>query len=87
MKCAIDIQSYNSILQEERVYTFLDGLDDRLDHVQSDVLRLQPFPSIEQAYTVTSLKPEVLCLPLTTRQPTKIPVIVAQPDITSIASL
>jgi len=28
MKCAIDIQSYNSILQEERVYTFLDGLDD-----------------------------------------------------------
>ncbi|KAJ8622383.1 hypothetical protein MRB53_030912 [Persea americana] len=50
MKCAIDIQSYNSILQEERVYTFLDGLDDRLDHVRSDVLRLQPFPSIEQAY-------------------------------------
>uniref|UniRef100_A0A2N9FXX4 Integrase catalytic domain-containing protein n=1 Tax=Fagus sylvatica TaxID=28930 RepID=A0A2N9FXX4_FAGSY len=32
MKCADDIQSYNSILQEERVYTFLDGLDDRLDH-------------------------------------------------------
>ena len=50
MKCAIDIQSYNSILQEERVYTFLDGLDDRLDHVRSDVLRLKPFPSIEQAY-------------------------------------
>lgn len=50
MKCAIDIKSYNSILQEERVYTFLDGLDDRLDHVRSDVLRLKPFPSIEQAY-------------------------------------
>ena len=50
MKCAIDIQSYNSMLQEERVYTFLDGLDDRLDLVRSDVLLLKPFPSIEQAY-------------------------------------
>ena len=50
MKCVIDIKSYNSMLQEERVYIFLDGLDDRLDLVQSDVLRLKPFPSIEQAY-------------------------------------
>ena len=50
MACAIDIQNYHSILQEERVYTFLDELDDRLDHVQSDVLRLQPFLSIEQTY-------------------------------------
>ncbi|KAK8951274.1 hypothetical protein KSP39_PZI003194 [Platanthera zijinensis] len=50
MKCAINIQNYNSMTQEERVYTFLDGLDDRLDHVRSDVLRLRPFPSIEQAY-------------------------------------
>ena len=29
---------------------FLDGLDDRLDHVRSDVLRMKPFPSIKQAY-------------------------------------
>ena len=50
MSCAIDIQNYHSLLQEERVYTFLDGLDDRLDHVRSDVLCLKPFPSIEQAY-------------------------------------
>ena len=50
LKCSIDIQSYNSMLQEERVYIFLDGLADRLDHVRSDVLRLKPFPSIEQAY-------------------------------------
>ena len=28
MECAADIQKYNSILQEERVYIFLDGLDD-----------------------------------------------------------
>ena len=50
MACAIDIQNYHFILQEERVYTFLDGLDDRLDHVRSYVLLLQPFSSIEQAY-------------------------------------
>ena len=28
MKCAEDIQCYNTLLQEERVYIFLDGLDD-----------------------------------------------------------
>ena len=50
MAYAIDIQKYHSILQEEQVYTFLDGLDERLDHVRSDVLRLQSFPSIEQTY-------------------------------------
>ena len=50
MKCAIDIKSYNSMLQEERVYIFIHKLDDRLDLVRSNVLRLKPFPSIEQAY-------------------------------------
>ena len=32
------------------MYTFLDGFDDKLDHIQSDVLHLQPFPTIDQAY-------------------------------------
>ena len=50
MECAIDIQKYNSILQEDRVYTFLDGLDDRLDKTRSDVLQIKPFPTVEQAY-------------------------------------
>jgi hypothetical protein len=50
MEYTTDIQRYNSILQKERVYMFLDGLDDRLDHVRSDILRMKPFPSIEQAY-------------------------------------
>lgn len=50
MECALDIQQYNSLLQEERVYVFLDGLDDRLDNIRSDVLQLKPFPTIEQAY-------------------------------------
>ena len=50
MECASDIQKYNSILQEDRVYIFLDGLDDRLDKTRSDVLQLKPFPTVEQAY-------------------------------------
>ena len=50
MECDIDIQKYNSILQEDRVYTFLDGLDDRLDKIRVDVLQIQPFPTVEQAY-------------------------------------
>ena len=50
MVCVHDIQKYNTLLQEDRVYTFLDGLDDRLDKIRSDVLQLKPFPSVEQAY-------------------------------------
>jgi hypothetical protein len=50
MKCEVDIQKYNSIIQEDKVYTFLDGLDDCLDKIRADVLQLHPFPTIEQAY-------------------------------------
>ena len=50
MECATDIHHYNNLLQEDRIYTFLDGLDDRLDNIRSDVLQMSPFPSIDQAY-------------------------------------
>lgn len=50
MECPKDIQKFNSLLQEERVYIFLDGLNDRLDNIRSDILQLKPFPTIEQAY-------------------------------------
>ncbi|KAK2969271.1 hypothetical protein RJ640_021990 [Escallonia rubra] len=50
MKCESDIEKYNSVLQEDGVYTFLDGLDDQLDKIQVDVLQLKPFPTVEQAY-------------------------------------
>lgn len=49
MECTVNIQHYNTLLQEERVYTFLDGLDDRLDKIRTDVLQLHPFPSVELA--------------------------------------
>lgn len=48
MEYATDIHHYNNLLQEDRVYTFLDGLDDRLDNIRSDVVQIRPFPSIEK---------------------------------------
>ena len=38
------------MLQEDRVYTFFYGLDDKLDNIRSDVLQLKPLPTVEQAY-------------------------------------
>ena len=38
MLCDADIQRYNLILQEDKVYTFLDRLDDCLDKIRVDVL-------------------------------------------------
>ncbi|KAI4305005.1 hypothetical protein L6164_028397 [Bauhinia variegata] len=50
MECPNDIQHYNTLVQEDRVYVFLDRLDDRLDNIRSDVLQMKPFPTMEQAY-------------------------------------
>jgi hypothetical protein len=38
------------MMQEDRVYTFLDGLDDRLDNIRGDILQMKPFPTVKQAY-------------------------------------
>jgi len=43
MECSVDIQHYNRITQEDRVYMFLDGLDDRLDKIHTDVLQMKHF--------------------------------------------
>jgi hypothetical protein len=29
---------YNNVLQKDRVYVFLDGINDKLDNIHSDVL-------------------------------------------------
>ena len=50
MECEVDIHNYNLLFQEDKVYVFLDGLDDRLDKIRGDVLQLHPFPIVEQAY-------------------------------------
>ncbi|XP_022889208.1 uncharacterized protein LOC111404668 [Olea europaea var. sylvestris] len=50
MECATDIQHYNKMVQEDRVYTFLDGHNDHLDSIRNSVLQMKQFLSIEQAY-------------------------------------
>ena len=47
MKCAEDIQIYNFNIQKDQVYIFLDGLDDQLDKIRSDVFQVKPFPTVE----------------------------------------
>ncbi|XP_078153883.1 uncharacterized protein LOC144549006 [Carex rostrata] len=49
---AEDITKFHEFVQESRVYTFLDGLDDRLDNVRAVVLQMTSFPSVEQAYAI-----------------------------------
>ena len=39
MECPTYIKNNNHLLQEDQVYTFLDGLDDHLDKIRGDVLQ------------------------------------------------
>jgi hypothetical protein len=48
----VDVEKYNNLVQEDRVLTFLDGLDDRLDHIRATVLQIKPFLIIEQAFSL-----------------------------------
>ncbi|CAL2255570.1 unnamed protein product [Prunus armeniaca] len=50
MEYESDFKRYNDILQEDRIYIFLDDLDDRLDKTQSDVLHMTSFLIVDQAY-------------------------------------
>ncbi|XP_078161983.1 uncharacterized protein LOC144557297 [Carex rostrata] len=47
-----DIEKYKKLVQEDRVLVFLDGLDNRLDHVRARVLQVQPFPTVEEAFAL-----------------------------------
>jgi transposase InsO family protein len=50
MLCAADIESFDKFVQESRIYTFLDGLDDKLDMERANILQMTPFPTLEQAF-------------------------------------
>lgn len=41
MEYAVDIEKFNTFVQNTRVYTFLDGLDDTLDGVRAQVVLLR----------------------------------------------
>jgi hypothetical protein len=50
MECPRDIDKFNLHTAKNRVYTFLDGLDDALDGVRAQVVLLKPFPTVPEAY-------------------------------------
>ena len=50
MKCGTDIEIFNKIVQMDRVYTLLAGLDEMFDQIRSDILRTEPLPSVEQTF-------------------------------------
>ena len=78
MKCAEDIQIYNSNIQEDRVYIFLDGLDDRLDKIRSDVLQIKPFPTVEQAYAHVQIENTRQAIMLSNTESTSSPVLLSK---------
>lgn len=43
-------EMFNNFIQKTKVYTFLDGLDDRLHIIRAQVMQLSPSLSIEQAF-------------------------------------
>jgi hypothetical protein len=43
-------KKYNKLIQEDQIYTFLDGLDDQFDQTRRDILQQIPLPSIEQTF-------------------------------------
>ena len=78
MKCAEDIQVYNSNIQEDRVYVFLDGLYERPDKVRSVVLQMKPFPTVEQAYAHVRREDTHQSVMLTNTEPISSPVLLSQ---------
>ncbi|KAI5353166.1 hypothetical protein L3X38_006059 [Prunus dulcis] len=46
-----DILLLQQEIEIERVYVFLAGLDDVFDRVRSDILRMDPFPNLEKAFS------------------------------------
>jgi len=50
MKCSNDIATFNKIKQEQRLYQFLTGIDEKFEVFKRDLLMQEKTPSIESAY-------------------------------------
>ncbi|GAV82563.1 LOW QUALITY PROTEIN: hypothetical protein CFOL_v3_26014, partial [Cephalotus follicularis] len=49
--CPIDSQQYRKILEKERTYKFLLGLNKELDKVRERILSIKPLPSIHETFS------------------------------------
>ena len=52
MKCSDDIATFNKIKQEQRLYQFLIGIDEKFEVIRRDLLMQEKTPSVESAYAV-----------------------------------
>ena len=52
MKCSDDIATFNKIKQEQRLYQFLTGIDEKFEVIRRDLLMQEKTPSVESAYAV-----------------------------------
>ncbi|KAH6776912.1 hypothetical protein C2S51_008224 [Perilla frutescens var. frutescens] len=53
MECKKDIDMYNQIIQNRRVYQFLMALDENYEPIKKKILKREPLPSVETAYSMT----------------------------------
>ncbi|XP_071739944.1 uncharacterized protein [Rutidosis leptorrhynchoides] len=51
MKCSADIQAYNQIRAEQKLFQFLNALYQNHDQIKRELLRLNPLPTVEEAYS------------------------------------
>jgi len=52
MKCSKNIATFNKIKQEQRLYQFLTGIDEKFEVIRRDLLMQEKTPSVESAYVV-----------------------------------
>jgi len=52
MKCSDDIATFKKIKQEQRLYQFLIGINEKFEVIRRDLLMPEKSPSVESAYVV-----------------------------------
>ncbi|PNX72945.1 beta-galactosidase [Trifolium pratense] len=50
MECTKDVEKYNKMVNSQRVYVFLAGLDSHLDGVRGRILATTPLPNVQSVY-------------------------------------
>ena len=58
MKYPSDIIIYNQLIQQNQLYQFLAGINESFDKDRRDLLLLDPFPTVEEAYA--SIRREIM---------------------------
>ena len=51
LKCSEDAQQYKKIVEKDRVYQFLLGLNKDLDDVRGRILSIKPLPSVREDFS------------------------------------